>query len=72
MARLEVGIESTLPLQRVIDALIDFSDRRPEMWPGLAPEFYEVYSVGETSAYGKEGSAMSGLKILGPGALRLV
>jgi hypothetical protein len=63
MARLNVDRESTLPPKRVIDALIDFSARRPETWPGLAPEFYEVYSVGETSAYVKEGSAMSGLKI---------
>jgi hypothetical protein len=63
LARLEVDIESTLPPQRVIDALIDFSDRRPDIWPGLAPEFYEVYSVGETSADVKEGSAMPGVKI---------
>jgi hypothetical protein len=47
VARLELDIESSLPPQRVIDALIDFSDRRPDIWPGLAREFYEVYSVGD-------------------------
>jgi hypothetical protein len=63
VARLELDIESSLPPQRVIDALIDFSDRRPDIWPGLAREFYEVYSVGDTTAEVREGSVMPGLKI---------
>jgi hypothetical protein len=63
MARLEVEIDTSLAPQRVLDALLDFSERRPEIWPGLAPEFYEVYSVGETSADVKEGSSMPGMKI---------
>jgi hypothetical protein len=63
MPRLELDIESTLPPQAVIDALIDFSDKRPEIWPGIAPEFYEVREVNETDAIVKEGSVMPGMKI---------
>jgi hypothetical protein len=56
MTRIVVDLDSPCPPKRAIDALIDFSDRRPEVWPGLAREFYEVDSVGETSAEVREGS----------------
>jgi hypothetical protein len=36
--------------------LTDFSPRRPDLWPMLAPELFEVYRVGATSADVKEGS----------------
>jgi hypothetical protein len=57
MAKFNVGIDTQAEPKRVIDALLDFSDRRPDIWPGLAREFYEVYSVGETSAEIREGSS---------------
>jgi hypothetical protein len=56
MTRIELDFTSPCPPQRVIDALTDFSDRRPDLWPGLAREDYEVYSVGETTADVREGS----------------
>jgi hypothetical protein len=56
MTRLAVDLDSPCPPQRAIDALADFSDRRPDIWPGLSREYYEVYSVGETSAEVREGS----------------
>jgi hypothetical protein len=56
MAMFNVAIDTPVEPQRVLDALLDFSDRRPDIWPGLAREFYEVYSVGETSAEVREGS----------------
>lgn len=56
MARLELSLDSGLSPQQVVDALTDFSDRRPDVWPYLAREFYEVYSVGETTADVREGS----------------
>ncbi len=56
MTRIVLDLDSPCPPKRAIDALIDFSDRRPEVWPGLAREFYEVYSVGGTSAEVREGS----------------
>lgn len=56
MTRIVLELDSPCPPRRVVDALIDFSDRRPEVWPGLAREFYDVESVGETSAEVREGS----------------
>jgi hypothetical protein len=36
--------------------LTDFSARRPDLWPMLAPELFEVYRVEATSADVQEGS----------------
>ena len=63
MPRVEIDVETTLPPEKVIEALTDFSDRRTEIWPDLAPEFYEIYSVGEKTAEVKEGSSMPGVKV---------
>src|SRR5262245_16669535 len=56
MPSLDVSLETTLPPEKVREALLDFSDRRPDVWPSLSPYLYEVYSVGETSAEIKEGN----------------
>lgn len=56
MARVEWVFESDLPPERIHEALLDFSESRPDQWEGLSPEFYEVYSVGETTAEIKEGT----------------
>ena len=57
MARISMTIETALPPDKVLEALLDFSDRRPDIWRGLAREFYEVYSVGEKEADVREGSS---------------
>ncbi|HEX2088731.1 MAG TPA: SRPBCC family protein [Actinomycetota bacterium] len=56
MTRLEFDVETSAPPERVIAALTDFSDRRPDVWPGLSREWYEVYSVEETTAEIREGT----------------
>ena len=48
--------ESDLSAQQVRAALLDFSDRRPELWPQLDPATYHVHWIGETSALVTEGS----------------
>jgi len=58
MPRLDTVVETTLPPEQVREALLDFSERRPEIWPGITPSLYEVYSVGETSAEVKEGTRL--------------
>jgi Polyketide cyclase / dehydrase and lipid transport len=58
MPRLDTVVETTLPPEKVREALLDFSERRPEIWPGITPSLYEVYSVGETSAEVKEGTRL--------------
>jgi Polyketide cyclase / dehydrase and lipid transport len=63
MPKVEFDIETTLPPERVLGALVDFSKARPEIWPGIDPSQYEVYSVGETEADVKEGSKMPGATI---------
>lgn len=64
MAHLELDIEG-IPLspERVISAMTDFSERRPEIWPGLHPSLYEVHSVGNTWAEVKEGSKAPGMTV---------
>lgn len=56
MARLEWDLHSALPPERILEALTDFSDSRPDQWEGLSREYYEVYAVGETTADVKEGT----------------
>ncbi|HEX9237063.1 MAG TPA: SRPBCC family protein [Actinomycetota bacterium] len=63
MTRIETDLETTVPPDKVRAALLDFSPRRPEIWPGIASSMYEVYSVGETSADVKEGTKMPGMKV---------
>jgi hypothetical protein len=58
MPRLELDVETSLPPERVREALLDFSERRPEIWPSIEPSLYEVYSVGETSADIREGTKL--------------
>ena len=56
MARIEFDVETTLPPEKVKAMLLDFSEGRPDTWPGLARHHYEVYSIGETSAEIREGN----------------
>jgi hypothetical protein len=59
----EFDLETRAAPQKVRAALIDFSEHRPQLWPGIDPRLYEVYSVGETSADVREGSRSPGGKI---------
>lgn len=56
MTRFEIDFEVKLAPDKVVDALVDFTPGRPEIWPGLAREFYEVYSVEGNGAEVQEGS----------------
>ena len=63
MAKLEIDVETALPPERVKEALLDFSDRRPDIWPGLDRGLYEVYSVGDTAADIREGTKFPGTAV---------
>ena len=63
MTRIEMHSKSTLSANDVIAALTDFTERRPEIWPEIAPKFYEVHSVDETTAEVREGTIKGPLKI---------
>ncbi len=56
--KLEVEVESDVAPELIRQALLDFSDRRPEIWPQLDPETYQVHWVDETSAEVTEGSPL--------------
>src|SRR5690348_11993944 len=56
MAKLDFEMETSLPPEKVIAMLTDFSTRRPEVWPGLYAQEYEVYTRNETSAEVREGN----------------
>ncbi len=56
MSRVIIVIDTDLPAEAVHAALIDFSPRRPELWPSITPSTYEVYEIGDTWAEIREGS----------------
>jgi hypothetical protein len=55
MAHVTGDVESPLPPQVFLNALTDFSDQRPELWPNLERSYYKVHSVSDTSAEVTEG-----------------
>ena len=55
MTRLEFDIRTDAPADAVRAALLDFTDRRPDLWPGLPRDQYEIYGVGDTWAEIREG-----------------
>lgn len=56
MAIAEFDIETPATPEQIRTAMLDFTERRPELWPGLAAKYYEVLSVGEAEAEIKEGT----------------
>src|SRR6266568_4126912 len=50
MARQELDFESSAPPERILAALIDYTERRTELWPGLRRAEYRVFDVGATTA----------------------
>lgn len=56
-------LETSASPEKVRSALIDFSERRPQLWPGIEPSLYEVYSIAETTADVREGNKVPGGKV---------
>lgn len=55
MPRFEFDLRSQASPEAVRAALLDFTERRPERWPGLPADSYKVYEVGDTWAEIREG-----------------
>lgn len=53
--RIEFDFHTRATPDQVVERLTDFSENRPARWPALSPRWYEVYSVGATSADVREG-----------------
>jgi polyketide cyclase/dehydrase/lipid transport protein len=60
MPRFTYAADTTVPPERVLAALTDFSDNRLKYWPTIDRRYYKVNSVSETSAVVNEGSAVFG------------
>ena len=55
MPRFEFDLHSTASPEAVRAALLDFTEHRPESWPGLPADSYRIYEVGDTWAEVREG-----------------
>jgi hypothetical protein len=51
------------PPVKVIGAMVDFSERRPEIWPNLTARLYRVHELGAATADVTEGTALLGLEV---------
>jgi Polyketide cyclase / dehydrase and lipid transport len=60
MARVRFEVESPLEPKAVIEALTDFSERRPMLWPAIDPKVYRVHEVSDSSAVVTEGTDVMG------------
>ena len=60
MATIEFQVESPLDTGEVIEALTDFSERRPKLWPAIDPNVYRVHELSAGSALVTEGTDVLG------------
>jgi hypothetical protein len=60
VARIHYEADGPVPPERFIAALTDFSDRRPELWPGLDANYFKVHELGDTWAEVTEGTDVLG------------
>jgi hypothetical protein len=58
--RIEFTVETTAPPEKVLEAAKDFTERRPDIWPGISRKFYEIHEVGPEFAEVTEGTDMLG------------
>jgi hypothetical protein len=60
MATIRFEVESPFGPEAVVEALTDFSARRPELWPAIDPKVYRVHDASVSSALVTEGTAVMG------------
>jgi hypothetical protein len=60
MPRIEFDVTTTVPPDRFVAALTDFSPTRAEVWPNIDAEHLRVHEVGAGSADVTEGSSIAG------------
>jgi hypothetical protein len=51
------------PPMKVIGAMVDFSERRPEIWPNLTKRLYRLHELGAGTADVTEGTAFLGMEV---------
>ena len=63
MPKFSFALDVRDPPEKVMAAMIDFSDRRPEIWPNLSAKIYQAHSVGENTADVTEGTDIPGGRV---------
>jgi hypothetical protein len=56
MPRVVVDVDSDVPAERMLAAATDFSERRPELWPNISRDFWQLHDRGANWAEATEGS----------------
>src|SRR5829696_5594738 len=56
MPHVAVDIDADVPAGRMMAAATDFSERRPELWPNISSEFWQLHDSGPNWAEATEGS----------------
>jgi len=56
MPHVVVDLDSDVSAERVLAAATDFSERRPELWPNISREFWQLHERGPNWAEATEGS----------------
>jgi hypothetical protein len=56
MPHVVVEVDADVPADRVMAAATDFSERRPEVWPNISREFWQLHGHGPNWAEATEGS----------------
>jgi hypothetical protein len=56
MPHVVVDIDSDIPPERMLAAATDFSERRPDLWPNISRDFYQLHDRGPNWAEATEGS----------------
>ena len=60
MANVDFTVDSDLPAPVILAAAVDFSTRRPDLWPMIDRSVYEVHASGPGWAEVTEGSRFLG------------
>jgi len=60
VAKIHYEADGAISADRFVAALVDFSERRPELWPNLDAKFYELHELGDTWADVTEGTDVLG------------
>jgi hypothetical protein len=56
MPHVVVDLDSDISPGRMLAAATDFSERRPQLWPNISPEFWQLHDRGPNWAEATEGS----------------
>jgi hypothetical protein len=56
MPHVVIDVDSDVPAEQVFAAATDFSEQRPELWPNISREFWQLHDSGPNWADATEGS----------------